>query len=409
MKEHPFPAILLLSLLCCFSCSKTQFAPHEGEYSKVLVICSLGFNNLSNDLRADINDLLANPLPGKYRDFAVVAYCHNSYRDASDYGKKVDPVLVQLHSENGIAKIDTLVRYPGAVSASKEGIGQALADVQRLFPSKRYGMLFSSHASGWIPAGYPSNGEESIFGKVKSAAQVSEIKPTWAGTQFGSKKTQNIDMEVRDLVDAIPFHLSYLIFDACLMSGIEALWEFKDKCDYIIASPTEILAEGFTYNTLILNLFLDRRPDLVAVCEDYYEFYRNQTNNSQSATVSLISCDALEQLAQVYSEILDKHRDSIFEVDRNSVQRYYYNTHSYYFYHDLRDFAAALGASPDELRRLDEALALAVPYHAETEYFLGHKMERCCGISTYIPNPALPVLNEYYRDLSWNKRVTLLE
>jgi len=75
----------------------------------------------------------------------------------------------------------------------------------------------------------------------------------------------------------------------------------------------------------------------------------------------------------------------------------------------LRDLAAQLGASSDELSRLDSALAAAVPCHYETATFFDLSLDRCCGLSVYLPNPSRPVLNSYYKTLDWNKVVGLVD
>ena len=79
------------------------------------------------------------------------------------------------------------------------------------------------------------------------------------------------------------------------------------------------------------------------------------------------------------------------------------------FFYDLGDLAAQLGASPAELAQLNAALAAAVPFHAETPTFFDLRLERCQGLSVYIPEANRPQLNAYYRQLAWNKAVRLVE
>jgi hypothetical protein len=50
-----------------------------------------------------------------------------------------------------------------------------------------------------------------------------------------------------------------------------------------------------------------------------------------------------------------------------------------------------------------------VPCHYETATFFDLSLDRCCGLSVYLPNPSRPVLNSYYKTLDWNKVVGLLD
>ena len=58
---------------------------------------------------------------------------------------------------------------------------------------------------------------------------------------------------------------------ACLLGCVEVAWELRDMCDMIAFSPTEVLAGGFVYETLVKNLMAASKPDLEAVCRDYFE------------------------------------------------------------------------------------------------------------------------------------------
>ena len=91
------------------------------------------------------------------------------------------------------------------------------------------------------------------------------------------------------------------------------------------------------------------------------------------------------------------------------MQHYFYSASPYCFYYDLRDFGVQLGATDAELARLDPAPNPAVPYHAETPAFFDLLLERCCGLSVYIPEPGRPLLNDFYRSLAWNRATGLVE
>ena len=272
-------------------------------------------------------------------------------------------------------------------------------------------MVFSSHGTGWLPDNYNSNSERSSL-----RSSLPEPASSWpltkgVGNQFsGSFRDPDIRwIELQDFAAAIPMKLDYLILDACLMGTVETAWELRNVCDRLVFSPTEILAAGMVYNTLSWDMFSGSQPDLETYCRQYYEYYDAQSGSYRSATVTLVECGKLDALADAFGAIVAAHRDKLSISLAGSVQHYYYRGSKLSFFFDLRDLADQLGATSAEMARLDAALAEAVSYHAETPTFFDLKLERCCGLSTYIPDASRPRLNAFYRTLSWNDRVRLGE
>lgn len=67
----------------------------------------------------------------------------------------------------------------------------------------------------------------------------------------------------------------YLLFELLFQSSVEALYDLRRAADYIVASPCEVMAHGFPYDTVIPSLFADdgARYDLAAACRNVYEYY----------------------------------------------------------------------------------------------------------------------------------------
>ena len=399
---------LVLAAVILAACDGVEYV-HKGPYEKVLIYVGLGYNNLSSNLLQNFADMQEGVLPGMASDRAIVAFCHNT-ASSGDYATDCAPQLIRvLRGSDGKPVADTLKTYVNmTLSPTKESLRQALLDIQEMFPSRSYGMLFSSHGTGWIPAGYQSNsGASSIRQrKVESAQNWPETKAV--GNQYyGSSK--NIRwLELADFVDAIPMQLEYLILDACLMGTVEVAWELKEICRYIVASPTEILTDGMMYKTLSWDMFSGVEADLPTYCKEYFEYYNSETGSRRAGTITLVDCAKLDAVAQAFATIVDAHREDIPGC-LASAQRYYYSSSPLRFYYDLRDFGACLGASGTELAQLDAALAAAIPYHAETPTFFDLPLERCCGLSVYIPDPLRVKLNKAYKELGWNQAVRLVE
>ncbi len=399
---------LFLIPLFVFAAACGRLDRYDGTYDQVFIYCGLGFNNLTEDLRRNLETVRKEKLPWKESDRAVLAFCHNA-RSSGDFASESAPLLLRLYSGNGgMPYVDTLKVYDDmAVSATEESLRRALDDIRRMFPARHYGMLFSSHGTGWIPGGYTSGNEASSYRSLSSPAPSPWPATKAIGNQFHPGRDSVTWLELDEFAAAIPMKLDYLILDACLMGSVEVAFALKDLCDYLVFSPAEILTDGMNYKTLTANLLLSPKPDLPAFCQDFFDYYDRREGSLRSATVTLVDCSRLDALADAFAPIVAAHSGSVTGALR-TTQRYFYTSTTLRFYYDLRDFALQIGASDAELARLDAALADCVLYHAETPTFFDLELERCCGLSLYIPDPLRPRLNRSYRGLAWNERVSLV-
>ena len=400
----------LVLLLTGTACHKLD-EPYQGEFSQVFVYMGLGYNNLSLNLKDDLMELKDGVLPELGRDKAVLAFCHNTAR-SGDYLTPNPPCLLRLYRMEGIGVIDTLKVYPSEmISASAESIRTVLSDVKELFPSESYSMLLSSHSTGWIPPQYRAGTEQWSLSPRQMGIEGSESE--WssfpATKSIGAQSSPNnvYEIELKDFAAAIPMKMDYILFDACLCGGIELAWELRDVCDKIVFSPTEVLTMGFQYSSMIYNLMNGKEAELEQVCRDYFELYDAQSGNMRSATISLVDCRKLDALASEFTRILESHPCDFGSFSRSGVQKYFYDNKAWFF--DLRDFVRGLGATASELSALDAALSECVLCHFETPSFFNVPMERCCGLSVYIPNPNFAILNDYYRTLGWNSVTGLVK
>ena len=412
-------------LLCVGGVSCTRdgvFDTKSGYYRHTFIFCALGYNNLSSYLSANLEEIKSNLIPELNRDVAVVAFCHNTINNGTNYSTPNPPVLIRLYREKGVVVCDTLKVYPEeTISADVETIREMLLDVRELVPSETYGMLFSSHATGWMPVDYSSSSEygttATSLSSISSPSSSLFYYPIeegdypltkTVGAHWINSSSNSYEMDIIDFAAAIPYNLDYIIFDACLMGCVEVAWELKDVCSKIVFSPTEVIASGFVYETMIENLLAGNEPDLEAVCREYYEYYNQLSGSYRSATVTLVDCSKLDRLAEAFRSIVDMFGEDLPYVSRDSVQKYFYDSESFYFYYDLRSLAKAMCTNTILLEELDNALAECVLYHAETPSFFNLELEDCCGLSVYFPSDSWPILNEYYRSLGWNENTGLV-
>lgn len=360
-------AAVLSAALACDPIS--QDPPQFQEQQKSLLVYMVANNNLSSFASNNISSMMQGYLP---TDDNLLVYVHSTVGN---------PLLLRLYKdERGATVQDTVYRFPPRNSADPKSLTSALKVCRTMYPADEYGLILWSHGSGWLPTGY--------YGKTRS---------------FGQDGTA--EMDIIELAKALPYKLNYLVFDACLMGGIEVAYELKDSVDYVISSPTEIMSNGFPYDKIMEHVFKSS-TNLESLAKEYFNHYNGMSGSSRSATVSVVKTSELEKVAQQAKDIFSQygHNGNLGNtlVDTTSIQKYYRGTkHWFYDFAGLMEQLAGENAAP-----LKSALENAVLYKASTPNFLElpirpHKFS---GLSTYIPSPkADPELLEYYTKLRWNR------
>ncbi len=391
------------------------------KYENVFLLYSAGYNNLSDEFDDDVQDILDSPLPDSRRN-AILIFSHRT-KNAYNYTDKTSPTLTHVYKgTDGSTVCDTVLVFdPGTPSVSKETLNSVLTYVKDTYPSGSYGMMFSSHGTGWLPAlfkfGLSGSWKASVNDPDASEylyGQRQDGLPAVRSIGYEAAKNASAkEIDIRDFADAIPMHLDYLIFDACLMGSIEVAYELKDKCGTLVISPAEILAEGMDYETLISYLMNDNGCDLIGFAENYYNFYNDPSRSSayRSGTISVVDCSRLEALAETCKGIFETYRQQIASLERvtSYVQKYYTQSAHKCFY-DLEDIILTCNVTSEDLTELRGALEECIPYRASTQYILGSvKVNNYSGLSMYLPLSAEKALNEYYTTLEWNKATGLIQ
>ncbi|MDR1602967.1 MAG: hypothetical protein LBS42_11150 [Tannerella sp.] len=305
------------------------------------------------------------------------------YQDLSGKGS----VLQEIYVENGIGKTKEIYRQEKENSASPEVFADVLKRVVETYPADSYGLILFSHASGWLPEGTLSS--------PRSLVQ-DEGENTW--------------MDITDFAAAIPdAQFDYIIFEACFMAGIEVAYELRNKTEYIVASSAEILSPGFKgiYETSMNELFNKNASlGLVKFTKDAYDAVDAQTGELRSATFSVIETKGLNVLSDWLRENISDEKS----VDIGEIQ--YFDRYSYHLFFDFEDYFSRVlkdDEKRDELRRLVNSCML---FKASTPEFmpsyLGFKVEKHSGLTTYIRQSSYPYLNAKYEELEWFKKIYVI-
>ena len=422
MVNNIWAALASLLMLSAVACDKTfdDMPGNKGtapvrnvtpEKAQVLVLYSAGFNSLCAALEDDVNDMKSGylPLVGSMSK-AVLVYSRR-LSETGRYTDRTPSYLIRL-SVDGWGKVisDTLKTWPEtdeAVSAST--MTDVLETVKGLYPHASYGMVFSSHGSGWLPSGYYSTGK--ITAGTAGLQAVPYIDPNSDGSMPRVKSIgiDNItsrntyEMEIETFAQALPMKFDYIIIDACLMGCVEVAYALKDKCDKLVFSQAEVLEDGLCdYTTLTQRVLKPVVSDLYNLCEDSYQHYKNQNDPVyRSLTISMIDCTRLDGLAASCKSLFSKYRNQISLVNAANVQGYF-RSRKHWFY-DLTDILRQSGVPEEDMAGYNKAMSDCVLYNAATDTFINFDIRTHCGLSMYLPADGNSELDEFYKTLSWNK------
>jgi len=388
------------SVFTVLSCSEVLISDPETELS--LLIYMAADNSLGKDREdyTNIDQLKHGYLPLNGNILI--------YQDAYD----APPRLFTLEKiGNEVAEI-LIEAFPEENSADPNVLSRMLHFMRDQYPAKKYGLIFWSHGMGWIPA-TEWNKYRSPVDKYSTMPRFGQAytMPTYEYPRtkdIGQDSKASSWMNINDLRSAIPYPLAFILFDACLMGGIEVAYALRDKVDYMIASPTEIISLGFPYHQLIQPLF-STSPNLQEVCNIYYKYYNEMSEGYRAATIALYNINKIDALASVVKSIFSAHREELKDLapHRNQIQCYDRIDTDLFF--DLKDFISTL-ADPNEFANFASALDDVVVYKQATSNFLEIPIDpnKYSGIATYIPNGQLSTRNAY-KSTHWNNAVRMIE
>lgn len=394
--------LVAVSALILASCSKSGSNTEDNSKRKVMILYSAGFNSLQSNLQTNIKELKQGWLPTKNNGQDVVLIVSKPMNGS--YSNQTSPVLIRMYKSGKNVVMDTVKVYAqGRKLVEAESFRSIMQDIKSLYPASGYGMIFSSHATGWLPSGYYSNPEYYEASGVKRRTIGQEV-------YIENSITRSAEMEVEDMASAIPYKLEYMLFDACFSGCIEVAYALKDKVDVVGFSQAEVLSEGFDYTTMTETILKNKAPE--KVCEKYIERYLAKTGSWQSATISAVRTSKLGALASVCKTLTAKYKDAIYSLDYNTVQPYFGGDKFYFF--DLEDIFLKAGATESEKASLENALNDCIIYKGTTgQYYSAvdastHSVDIFSGFSMFLPSVPGNYLKNFYKGLSWNTAIGLV-
>lgn len=378
----------ILSLMLVVSCVKEGSEPEPPVVNPLTLIVYMGGdNNLWNETFDKIRAMAAVNLPALQNPDATILI----YQDVpANRGEGLSRLWRLRYSKAGpqnsyadlelLPTLQLIASYPKEHSASPAVFARVIRRCLEIAPAPRYGLWVFSHASGWLPQG--------TLITPRSIIQDSSS-----------------EMDLKEFAAAIPDHtFDFVVFETCLMAGVEVAYELKDKTDYLITSSAEILSPGFTeiYDRVLPPLF---EPDmelpnaLIQVARAYFEHWNAKSGWEKSATIGVIRTKKLKELASVARNIFAEGNSG---PDLSTLQ--HFNRSLSWLYFDCGEYLATLATSKQR-SRLSQILSEVVIYQAATSSFMleytGFPIEAHSGLTIYIPQNKFPYLNAEYKKMQW--------
>lgn len=356
-------------LLCTFCTSEDEEGLSANSTDGVFIFYLGGNNNLSDEVFDKIESINQAYNIDKNISQKIIIL----YSTQQEY-----PSLVEVTSGKNEAILKKIKNYKYANMADPLFFTNFLIEIQDLYPARQYGLILFSHSSGWIP-------QNTLTEPRKSSRSI--------------LNDNGDEMEMIDFAKSIPPKMfEFIIFESCFMSGIEVAYELRNKTNYIVASSTEIISPGFTsiYPNSLQHIWKNT-PDLISFAKDYFYYYNSLEGLFRSATISVIDTRQLEALASYINAINTNE-----ETPLNNLQHFDRIYKKLYF--DFQDYYSHfLDEKGNEI--LHNYINSCVVYKANTDYFIRERINKHCGLTTYILQDQYPYLNQKYKELAWYKAI----
>lgn len=384
------------SLLFLSSCGEKE-EPAVREVKKTVLLYAVASNNLYGNLIDDKQEMLDAAEKMNLDGLSMLVY------EVTPSG---NPVLSEIvKNSSGKCDFKELKSYDRELySTDPKRISSVINDMLALRAADSYGIIFWSHGTGIDPS----------FSTHTSTTR-GDMYPVDVPScfSFGSDKDSDKDprysdeIDIDELADAIPDGIfDFIWFDACYMSGIETMYELRDKCDYFVGYPTEVFTPGMPYD-LTLPYILQEKSDLEGGARAFFDYYaQNSSSSYRVATIAVVDMKKIESVADVcrsaYQEAPVVSSSGLQTYTRGKIGPFY----------DFGQYTKRKMQAADDKGIRDEfdaAMSDFVIWKAATETDFNYRPiapDNFSGISCYRFDPSsTSKKDEYYKTLDWYNRV----
>lgn len=367
-------AILLIPVFSLSSCSNDDDKVDKAEAETLIFF--FPYSNLESYIEGNINSLENGIVErGGMDNWRIIVFQAVTPQKANLYEITYsDGACKEEMIEHGM-----LVSFNGKEKeAAKESLRKVMEAITNHAPSEKYSMVIGCHGAVWLPSGVTSILDLSMLYAFGTASSVYQID----NTIFA------------DVLKEKGIKLESLIFDACNMSNIETIYDFKDICKYYISSAAEVMNPGIPYNIVIGDILRHNYQNIAKKVVDYYR------NSLPYAAMAVVDCGEIETMAGIVKAM--NSTDLASNADLNSIQRYD-NMYAPIFY-DFNHYFSTFCQSEALKAEFRASLARLIQYSDNTDYIyttFGNdnfiRIFNSCGVNTSQPTyntKALPMLQE---------------
>lgn len=398
-------SVVILALLCLLVTGSACHGPWEKKKNhRTVIIYMEANNNLSQWSHTNMKDLLANASDVNMEDGRLLLFL-NTAKSKKLY--EIEP----YKSKKGEYRGDTVLleSYSFKQALEKYAFREVIGDAMLAAPADEYALILWSHSTGWLPEDIEI--KESSYIRAAGAPEMPITK------NFGMDGKKSISYQ--DIASAIDgLGLDMIMIDACFGTCVEALYDLREVCDYVVASPIEILGAGYPYADL-MSIFFNKDLDIQmlgkAVCRAYMQYYRQYTFQGTPypyGAISLIDLSQMDALAQATREVMQHCQDKTINYKKvQALENRYYSLY-YDFYHYIQQLSQE--ESSDIFTTFARCFEQCVLYHDHTEELYSNlsgystrALENSHGLSSYIPRPGhssyFDRCDQAYFETNWAK------
>lgn len=338
---------------------------------------SLGSSGFDQD---DLAEMRVAAVNGAFGDGRLLVFHADSHGDCR---------LFEITADGDVGVKEYFPMADGLTPVHSRRMLQVVADARSYAPSRQFGMILWSHGTGWLQDG------------IDDTVPAKGIMKSWGEDR---SRRMNITTLAETLGRVRP---DFVYFDCCYMASVEVAYQMREATQYIVASSTELPAEGMPYHITLSYLFVDGRADLSGSAKATYEYFNSKAEASQrTCTISVIRTAGLDALADAARDIYGAVTD---EVPDGYVPQPFM-TSSLCWYYDLNDYMHAMAgtsaASESLIKAWDNAMSGSIVYAAATQRIWDSvDIEHHGGLSTYIVTRPSLLNTKGYMTLSWPRYV----
>ena len=398
------------------SCSEEAFDTDSVNKQTILLFYpwtgSKSYTGLLGYLQNNIDSICDGIIDRKgLNNSRVLVFLSDKYNHSTLYDLQYDATTKSVNRV-------PLKEYEGASYASAEGFADILNEVKTQADALNYALIVGAHGCGWTYAGdwsrHPYYARPSVTRPVDSALNGISTAGNSAGNSagissfsgiqfgpdpnapltrfFGSVSLAENAMDISTLAEGIResgLKMQYILFDVCYMGNVETAYELKDVTNYLIATSSEIMANGIPYRSM-WSYLNGTTPNYSSLVNGIVNFYKN--SNFPYCNMAAIDCRQLEALANVMKEINQKYTlDTTIPLD--SIQPL--DGFSPHLSYDMAVYVDSLKPSGYLKEQFSNQLKKTVKAAAHTDYAytalnlypeVTIKIKNYCGLSISDPS-----------------------